>query len=176
MRTVTLLGGILLSLELAPAHGFPTPQMQLNKLYADESHCLLLPEIRNAKDNAISCHCRDPLVDVQYVYLTYLITAKDSNLSGIYLVLSGHAQAMCGEKYDVTKAQGEHWQWDGPEVTRTYPSDSTIERMKADDKGFRTVEYRVRLTYRDAEGRITKAESFSAVDRLQAIFNKITHR
>jgi hypothetical protein len=31
----------------------------MDKVYSDESHCLVAPEIRGNKDNPNSCYCRD---------------------------------------------------------------------------------------------------------------------
>src|SRR5215469_14740964 len=42
--------------------------VNLGKVYRDETHCLGDLEIRSDADNAISCHCRDALVDLRYVY------------------------------------------------------------------------------------------------------------
>ena len=174
MKTGTLLVTVMLLLELTLARGNPTPQAQLklDEIYTDDGHCLVGPEIRSSKDNAISCYCRDALVDLRYVYQTYLLTGKDSNLNGAYLGLFSRAQEVCGEKYDVIAAREKEWQWNGPEVTRVYPPDSTIEKIKPDDKGFRIVEYRVQLTYHDRQGHSTKVENFSTLDRLPPNFKK----
>jgi hypothetical protein len=97
----------------------------------------------------------------------YLLTGKDKNLNGVYLTVVDHAQQMCGEKYDVYKAtQTTEWRWDGPQITREYPTESEIHKIKPDSNGFRTVEYKVHLTYLDAEGRIIKVENFTAIDKL----------
>ena len=49
----------------------PTRKLgDLDKLYADESHCLVSPEIRSDKDNPISCFCRDAIADARYLYFT----------------------------------------------------------------------------------------------------------
>jgi hypothetical protein len=56
------------SLHAPVAHGqFPS---DLDKLYADESHCLVSPEIRSDKDNSISCFCRDAIADALYLDFT----------------------------------------------------------------------------------------------------------
>jgi hypothetical protein len=106
-------------------------------------------------------------MDARYVYENYLITGKDRNLNGAYLALVDHARQMCGEKYDVYRAtQTTEWRWDGPQVTRVYPPEREIQKIQADSKGFRTVEYKVRLTYIDAEGRVIKVDNFTALDKL----------
>jgi hypothetical protein len=49
----------------------PTRKLgDLDKLYADESHCLVRPEIRSDKDNPISRFCRDAIADAWYLYFT----------------------------------------------------------------------------------------------------------
>jgi hypothetical protein len=108
------------------------------------------------------------------VYQTYLITGKDSNLNGAYLTLERSAQQTCGKGYDdVASATRKGTGWSGPEVRRTYPSDSSIERLKPDSDGFRTVQYEVRLTYRDQQGRVTRVENFKVTDRLPPNFKEL---
>jgi len=141
----------------------------MNKVYSDESHCLVAPEIREKKDKPISCFCRDAIMDARYVYENYLLTEKDRNLNGVYLTLVDHAQQVCGEKYDIYKVtQTKEWRWDGPQVTREYPPEREIEKIQPDSKGFRPVEYKVHLTYIDAEGRVIKVDNFTALDKLPA--------
>ncbi len=142
----------------------------MDKTYADESHCLVAPEIRSDNDNPISCYCRDAIADARYVYFTYLFSGKDANLNGAFLALQQQAKKMCGENYDViVKAtETESWKWSGPEVVRSYPPDSDIKRINPDKNGFRLVKYNVRLTYLDPQGRVTKVENFTALDRLPA--------
>ncbi len=133
----------------------------------------MAPEIRGDKDSPISCYCRDAIADARYVYQTYLLTGKDRNLNGTYLILESYARQMCGEGYDVIAAtQAKGWQWPGLQVTRKYPSDSTIGLIRPDSKGFRTVEYKVRLVYRDPQGRVTKVDNFTALERLPPNFKK----
>jgi hypothetical protein len=146
----------------------------LDQIYKDETHCLVGPEIRNEKDKPVSCYCRDALTDARYVYQTYLLTGKDRNLNGTYLALQSYAAQMCGEGYDVLRvAQDADWRWTGPEVIRKYPPDSEIEQLKPDSHGWRTVEYKVELVYRDPRGRpVAKVESFTAVDRFPPKGNK----
>jgi len=150
--------------------------VDLDKIYADESHCLTGPEIRSEKDNPISCYCRDAIVDAQYVYHTYGFSMekmdfKDPNLKGTILTLERNANEMCKDKENVLEAniawvhraiEDENWKWSGPEVTRKYPSDAAIERIKPDAHSMRTVPFTVTLTYRDSKGRIVKTDSFAA--------------
>ena len=139
----------------------------MDMVYSDETRCLLAPEIRGKQDNPISCHCRDAIMEARYVYATYLYTGKDRNLNGAYLRLWDYAQQMCGEQYDVLKAtQTKNWQWNGPQVTREYPPEREINQIQPDSKGFRTVRYKVRLTYRGPGGHVTKVENFTALDKL----------
>ncbi len=175
MKTLTLLVCILLLLGLTRAHGRAAQlvRTEIDKVYTDESHCLVLPEIRGDKDSSISCYCRDAIVDARYVWRTYLLSGKDRNLNGTYLTLLTNAGQMCGKGYDVSKAASDQeWRWNGPEVTRTYPSDSKIEEIRPDSKGFRTVQYLVQVTYRDQQGRITKVDNYTALDRLPPNFKK----
>ena len=64
--------------------------------------------------------------------------------------------------------EAEAWRWSGPEVTREYPPDSDIGHIRPDSEGFRTVRYKVHLIYRDQGGRVTRVESFTALDMLFA--------
>lgn len=149
-------------------------QNTLNKVYTDESHCLLGPEIRGEADKPISCYCRDALTDARYVWQTYLVTGKDSNLYGIQLDLESHAAKACGGRYNILKAtQSKDWRWDGPAVMRVYPPDSKIRELKPDRAGFRSVEYMVRLSYVDVPGGATRIVSFTAPDRLPPDFRKL---
>jgi hypothetical protein len=94
---VFLLGHVFLSYA-------EDPRNKMDKIYLDESHCLVSPEIRGEKDNSISCFCRDAIIDARYLYQTYLLPGKDKNLNGAYLGLVDHARRICGEKYDVYNA------------------------------------------------------------------------
>jgi len=143
-------------------------EKQLDRVYADESHRLVGPEIRGNSDNPISCYCRDAIADARYVYFTYLLSAKDPNLNGTFLALMDRAERQCSLEYDVLlkASETENWKWSGPEVTRTYPPDGEIERITPDGKGLRLVKYKVRLTYRDQQGRIARAENFTATELL----------
>lgn len=145
-------------------------QTYLNKVYADESHCLLPNEVRADSDKPISCYCRDAIVDVRYVWENYLVTRSDPNLNGAYWTLEIHARRMCSKHYDVLDAiRTNDWQWNGPQVTRKYPAQGKIEKIKPDSRGFRKVEYEVQLTYRDRQGHVTKVENFTAFELLPPV-------
>jgi hypothetical protein len=147
------------------------PQNQVNgldKVYTDESHCLVALEIRNETDMPMSCYCRDVLVDARYVYQTYIRTGKDLNLIGTVLTLEKEISHMCGDGYPVTSVQEQSWQWNGPEVTRMYPTDKEIAALKPDASGVRTVRYRVRLTHHNLQGRVTKVENVTFSERIPA--------
>jgi hypothetical protein len=168
---------VVLPILVSSTHGQGSAPINLTKVYRDETHCLVAPEIRAAAEDpnvryrrpeTISCYCRDALVDARYVYQTYLITGKDLNLDGVYLNLAVGAADKCGiEVADVDRAaRTKEWQWYGPEVVRKYPSDSAIEQIKPDSNGLRAVRYEVLLTYRDPQGRAKNFETFSAVEKL----------
>jgi hypothetical protein len=107
---------------------------EMDKIYMDESHCLVASEIRSEKDSSISCFCRDAIVDARYLYQTYLLTGKDKNLNGAYLGLVDRAERTCGEKYDIYNAtQAAGWLWEGPQVKREYPPDVEILKIKPDN-------------------------------------------
>lgn len=146
----------------------------IDTVYRDESHCLVPREIRGDKDNPISCFCRDAIMDARYVYQTYLFTGKDRKLNGAYLTLWDYAQQMCGKEFDVLNAtETKNWQWDGPHVEREYPPESEINKIQPDNEGFRTVEYKVHLTYRDIWGGVTKVENFTANKSYPAELDKL---
>jgi hypothetical protein len=139
----------------------------LDDIYLDQSHCLTGPEIRNDKDSAISCYCRDAIVQARYVYLNYFLPGNDDNLSGIVLTLQAHASEMCGKDYDVySAAETKGWKWNGPEVVRTYPSDEVIERISPEVKDGkpvgRWVPFTVQLVYHDVRGRVTRTENYAS--------------
>src|SRR5215471_9688791 len=140
----------------------------LDKVYTDETHCLVAPEIRNESDKPMSCWCRDALVDARYVYHTYVLTEKDRNLNGTYLTLEKEISHTCGDGYPVTAVEERSWQWNGPEVTRTFPTEKEIAVLKPDANGVRTVRYRVRLTHHDLQGHVTRVESYNASEKLPA--------
>jgi hypothetical protein len=146
------------------------PTIDLNKVYADDTHCLVALEIRNDNDKPISCYCRDALADVWYMYRAYL--GKDENLYGPIFALETFAHELCGEHYKGSEADKRNWKWNGPEVTRVYPPDEIAEHIAPDDKGWRTVQYQVILTYRDQKGHVTKTEqvrgSVPIISRRQA--------
>ena len=106
-------------------------------------------------------------MDARYVYLTYLLPGKDENLNGTYLALQEHAQQMCGKDFDVNSATMlEKWKWLGPEVVRTYPPDSVIERISPEMKDGkpvgRWVPFTVQLVYRDEQGRVTRTDNYAS--------------
>jgi hypothetical protein len=161
-KALTLILLSLIALALPNASRAQNPAIELDKVYADESHCLLALEIRNDDDKPNSRYCRDALVDFRYVYETYL--SKDRNMYGVANSLALYATSVCGN-YNVWKASEPDWKWNGPEVTRVYPPDRIIEQIKPNEKGWRSVLYQVNLTFRDVKGRVTKTEQLSAEDR-----------
>ncbi|MGA2183828.1 MAG: hypothetical protein ABSH47_12425 [Bryobacteraceae bacterium] len=174
MHMSILISALPLLLVSGSVSAFAQVTTDLGKVYKDESHCLIAPEIRGDKDRPISCYCRDALAIARYLYQNYM--GKDRNLTDVQLVLEEHATEVCGEGFDVIQAaEGDgatDWKWTGPEVRRLYPSDGEIERIKPDADGYRSVQYEVRLTHRDPQGRVTKVESFKALDRLPPDFRK----
>jgi hypothetical protein len=165
---------IILAWHTFSCAGILENRNSMDMVYKDESHCLAVSELRGGKYNPISCYCRDAIMDARYVYENYLLTGKDRNLNGTYLTLEQYAQQMCGEQYDVVvKAiQTKDWQWNGPQVTREYPPENKINQIQPDSEGFRTVEYKVYLTYRDLGGIVTKVENFTALDKLSQNIKK----
>lgn len=152
----------------------PTTALPLDKVYQDESHCLTLADMRGDRDIAISCSCRDAIVDSRYVYFTYLHSGKDRNLNGVFLTLEGRIPEQCGKTYDALDvATRENWKWDGPEVVRTYPSDDVISRIKPETRGGkavgRWVPFTVQLIYRDDESHVTRTENYSSQELLPVI-------
>ena len=146
----------------------------MQKLYMDESHCLIAPEIRGDKDNPISCYCRDAIADARYVHFTYLLPGKDANLYGTFLTLRHDALDECSRNaaeamgadfiqktYDAITSKD--WKWSGPEVVRTSPPDEVIKRIKptGEHGAGRWVPYTVQLVYRDAQGRVTRTEEYA---------------
>jgi len=143
----------------------------LDKIYADESHCLTGPEIRSDKDSPTSCYCRDAIMDARYIWQTYLLTGKDHNLNGAELVLQRNVTLMCGEHYDVHNAvEVEDWKWNGPEVVRTSPPDDVLRQIKPDSQGMIHYEYTVVILQRDSGGNVTKTDSFTAHDMVPLKF------
>ncbi len=145
----------------------------LNRIYEDETHCLVAPEVLNERDKPISCFCRDALTDARYLFHTYILSMKDGNLNGAYLILERHAAEICGGYDAVRKTERKDWQWNGPEVIRKYPPDREIEQIKPDKNGTRNVLYQVYLTYRDPQGRVAKVESFKVVDKFPPGYRKL---
>jgi len=169
MKRCVFLFTLFLILEW-PISSYAWEFVNMNKMdtvYADESHCLVAREIRGQNDKSISCYCRNDIMEARYVYENYLLTQRDANLNLAYLTLVEHAQQTCGEKLDVYIAtQNTEWQWNGPQVMREYPPEREINKIQLDSKGFRTVEYKVRLIYRDSKGIETNVDNFTTLDRL----------
>lgn len=139
------------------------PNSDLQKIYADESHCLLDNELRNVDDQALSCSCRDALVQARYIYKTYFTTGKDPNLDGVYVEMGIRALRVCGKDNSKFSDTGDdHWNWNGPEVIRTYLTDSEVERFPPDDSGWRRAPYSVKLIFHDEQGRVTKVELYTS--------------
>lgn len=135
----------------------------LNKIYYDESHCLTLADMRGDQDMPISCYCRDAIVEARYVNFTYLLSSKDLNLTGIFIVLAGNVSQKCGQTlnaFDI--ASSKNWKWDGPEVIRTYPPDGVVKRIKPNNDGVRLVPFTIQLIYRDDKGGVTRTENYSS--------------
>lgn len=91
VAVIVLLAGIAFGQakkDVPPAiSGLSSAKNTMDEVYRDESHCLTSPEIRGDKDAPISCYCRDAIAETRYVYFTYLLSAKDDNLSGVVLAL-----------------------------------------------------------------------------------------
>jgi hypothetical protein len=139
---------------------------EMDRLYADESHCLTSADMRGDKDQHISCFCRDVIAEARYVHFTYLLAGKDRNLNGVFLQLQADAHATCGSEYDAFGAtMSKDWKWNGPEVVRTYPSDEAINRIEPEKRDGRVVgrwvPFTVQLVYRDAQGHVTRTENYS---------------
>jgi hypothetical protein len=135
----------------------------------DQSHCLTLRETRSDKDASISCICRLRIVEARYLNLTYIETAKDLNLTAALIDQVRLATEACGPNRDVEKALSDkQWEWDGPEVVRTYPPEDQIKRIKPDSRGMRHVPFTVRVVKRDAQGRVISQETFEALDLIPA--------
>lgn len=167
-----LLLGIAFALNPSSLRGKQSQNNSLDKVYADESHCLIGPEIRSGTDGPNSCYCRDAIADARYVWHTYLITGRDPNLDGAELTLQINAKQMCG--YDVYKiVEADDWKWNGPEVVRTYPPDDVIRQIKPDNQGIIHYDYTVVILQRDSNGRVIKSQSFTARDMVPvSLLNK----
>ena len=165
---IAVLAWVLVSFRLSFAQD---PANDLDTAYRDETRCLVGPELRGASDAPISCYCRDALLDARYVYRTYLLTSKDPRLRGAYLTLEHYATQMCGKAHDTVRVVSDtEWRWTGPDVMRLYPPDDQIEKLTPDANGFRTVQYDVRVTYRDPQGHAMKVEKFKALERMPSDF------
>jgi hypothetical protein len=148
-----------------------TQNADLNRVHSDHSHCLVsyyLPdsdsEIRNERDIPISCRCRDAIVDLRYVYQTY---SKDPNMDMPVLELESNTYNWCGQDQRISHVKDDPgWKWNGPEVARVYPPDEVIDQIPLDEKGRRTVQYQVVLTFRDTKGQVTRTEQFAVVIRV----------
>ena len=141
----------------------------MNEIYQDNSHCLTAAEIRGDKDAPASCYCRIAISDARYVYFTYLLSGKDTNLNGTFFVLLENVRQTCGKSdpdfvRDTTESPA--WKWNGPEVVRTYPADDVVERISPEMKDGkpigRWIPFTVQLVYRDAHGRVTRTENYSS--------------
>lgn len=149
--------------------GTASTKNTMNQIYEDVSHCVTEPEIRGEKDAPISCYCRIAISDARYVYFTYLLAAKDTNLNGTFFVLQENVRQTCGEKnYDFIRdaTESQNWKWNGPEVVRTYPLDDVVARISPEMKDGkptgRWIPFTVQLVYRDAQGRVTRTENYSS--------------
>jgi hypothetical protein len=129
-------------------------------------------EIRGVSDKALSCFCHDAMVDARYIKTTYLDGGKDRNLSGAFMTLASAAAETCATSLDAVLDAVESG-WNGPEVTRIYPPDSTIEQLIPDRSGLRTVQYSVQLTFRDRAAHVMKVDAFTAEDRLSPDFKRM---
>lgn len=154
----------------------------LDKVYADESHCLVSPEIRSEKDNPISCFCRDAIIEARYLYFKY-VTAdspnSDPNLRGPFLALQARAEERCSRdkaerlSMDFTRRMldattAKDWKWIGPEVVRTYPPDDVLRQIKPDGQGMIRYDYTVVILQRDSSGHVVKTDSFTAKNEVAA--------
>jgi hypothetical protein len=159
-----LLGGLATA-----SYQAPTPS--LDKVYADESHCLTDSDMRGDQDLPLSCWCRDALVDLRYVYATYVDVSSpkhDANMDGPLLQLYHQVYQSCGhDAYNpVTVRKDSKWQWPGPEVVRTYPPDEVIARIQPEqrkDGKWRGRPFTVQLVFRDGQGHVTRTENYSRV-------------
>ena len=140
-----------------------------DKIYKEESHCLTQPDMRGDRDAPISCYCRDAIVEARYIYFTYLLTFKDRNLNGPFLQLASHVDEVCGDAANgIELGMQRDWNWNGPEVVRTYPSDDVIKRIQLEPmrKSAKTmgrwVPYTIQLVYRNKQGMVTKTETYSS--------------
>jgi hypothetical protein len=159
--------------QVPPAPKKAGPALSLDKVYADQSHCLTDPDMRGDQDMRFSCYCRDALVDLRYVYATYLgntLNPKyDGNMNGPFIQLELRVNAVCGEgaykALDI--AMDKTWQWPGPEAVRTYPPDEVVARIKPEVRNgqkWRGTPYTIQLVFRDPQGRVSRSETYSRVE------------
>jgi hypothetical protein len=139
-----------------------------NKIYDDQSHCLLDFERRSDNDIPISCYCKNAIAEARYVHYTYVLSGKDPNLTGVALSLMDRAGEACGKNgmdYHIwTLIHDANWKWDGPEVVRTYPPDEVMRQLKPNGDGMIPIHYTVVLLQRDSQGHVTKTENYAAVE------------
>lgn len=161
------------SAPISPNKKTPLPNanasVSLSNIYRDESHCLTIADIRGDQDKNISCFCRDAIVDARYMYFSYIYGGqKDQNLNGSFLALVDRIQQQCGNLSDtaLNVAMRDNWKWNGPEVVRTYPSDSVVSRIEPKSLGgkvqARSVPFTIQLIFRDDKGHITRTENYSS--------------
>jgi hypothetical protein len=123
--------------------------------------------MRGERNRHISCFCPDAIVDARYVYFTYIRTQKNRNLNGVFLMLEDNVRQKCGESPDTGESvMSKEWKWYGPEVSRTYPSDEVIERIKPEIQNGRAVgrwvPFTIQLIYRDNHGQVKNTENYSS--------------
>jgi len=166
--------GVVVSFAFLFGHVIAQEQQassSMAKTYRDERNCLITSELRGAADRPISSSCRDALVDLRSFYQTTSATGTDPSPSGGYSGLIDRASQKCGDTPGtIMKAARDDWRWNGPEVVRRYPPDASIELIKPDGEGFRSVAYEVRLTHHDTKGRVTHRESYRASDKVAPDF------
>ena len=85
----------------------------------------------------------------------------------MFLTLVGNITDQCGDNVDAFDvATRDQWKWSGPEVVRTYPSDSTIARIEPEIRNGkpvgRWVPFTVQLVYRDEQNRVVRTENYSS--------------
>ena len=152
--------------QSAKASVVPGAFSDLDKVYRDETHCLTDADMRGDQDMRISCWCRDAVVDSRYVYATYLLPGKDPNLNGTFLALEQRVRDRCGATLNPLEVERGNWNWDGPEVVRTYPADDVVARIAPETRNGkatgRWIPFTVQLVYRDSQGRVSRTENYSS--------------
>jgi hypothetical protein len=147
----------------AQAKNAPSWFSELDRVYSDESHCLTSADMRGDGDMPISCRCRDAIADAHYVWFTYLVTEKDTNLRGIFYALADRIGNTCGAKVSASRPHTlRDWKWDGPEVVRTYPSAEVIDRIQPDSQRRRWIPFTVQLVFRNARGGVIRTDTYSS--------------